>query len=344
MLKELKIYLKYYHAKYFKKQSISNLSSNRVFLLLTPTHGNLGDQAIRYSENLFLQDSFPGKQILDITLTDFPKYLLFLKNNVKQDDILFIHGGGNLGDLYIVEEFYRRSIIKHFPNNRIISFPQSIAMKNINKLDILKKSKKTYEKHTNLIFLMRESHSLDLFEKYILKENTFFYPDIVLYNKVNYGKEKKDRILFLFRDDSEALYNKEFKEKLIDWVIQSGYSILKSDTHINKNISNQANNIYSELDLKMEEIRKSNLVITDRLHGMILAYICGVSCIVFDNTTKKISFTYNDWLKKSNTIELLDSKISKQRFLDIVNNLYGQTSEDLNLNLKFEQLEGLFNE
>lgn len=38
-------------------------------------------------------------------------------------------------------------------------------------------------------------------------------------------------------------------------------------------------------------------MVTDRLHGMIFAYLAGTPCVFLDNKTKKVSGVYNTWLK-----------------------------------------------
>lgn len=47
------------------------------------------------------------------------------------------------------------------------------------------------------------------------------------------------------------------------------------------------NNRKSELLKKLEEFRSNKLIITDRLHGMIMACLAGTPCIAFDNSSKK---------------------------------------------------------
>lgn len=57
----------------------------------------------------------------------------------------------------------------------------------------------------------------------------------------------------------------------------------------------------------LNEISQLDIVITDRLHGMIFCYITGTPCIVFDNDNHKISETYKKWLKETcNYIILLE--------------------------------------
>ena len=336
-LNKIKIKLRFFIHLIFKKKEIKFSAQKRVYLLLTPIHGNLGDQAIRYTENKFLIDNFKGYEIVEISLKDTPDYLLSIKANISSDDIIFLHGGGNLGDLYYIEEYYRTKVVETLLNNTIISFPQSLAYKKPIDLKIVNQSKRVYKKNSNFKMSIRESNSAMLFEQ-LFEMDYIFCPDIVLYNDVEYSTDKKEEVLILFRNDAETLYDSSYKDKLILWINQEGYETIQSDTHIGINISNCDINRYTELFLKIDEIKQSKLVITDRLHGMILSYLSGVPCLVLDNTTKKISYCYKDWFKECDTVEILESDIDKSDFLHLINKLYGKTGNNLHINEEFREL------
>lgn len=60
------------------------------------------------------------------------------------------------------------------------------------------------------------------------------------------------------------------------------------------------------LETKLDEFRRSNIILTDRLHGMIFALITGTPAIVFDNNNHKVKFSYLDWLQKVDYIYFAD--------------------------------------
>ena len=39
---------------------------------------------------------------------------------------IFIHGGGNFGDLWAAHQEFRERVLERFPDRQIIQFPQSI--------------------------------------------------------------------------------------------------------------------------------------------------------------------------------------------------------------------------
>ena len=57
---------------------------------------------------------------------------------------------------------------------------------------------------------------------------------------------------------------------------------------------------------KFKDFQKYELVITDRLHGMVFCAISGTPCIVFGNYNQKVKGTY-EWIKNLPYIKYIDS-------------------------------------
>ena len=81
---------------YFKIQNINLYERKKVFICDVAMYGNLGDQAIIYAEKKFLHDYYKDIKIIEVSSYIFDKKRLYRKfvKLVKNDDILFIHGGG----------------------------------------------------------------------------------------------------------------------------------------------------------------------------------------------------------------------------------------------------------
>src|SRR5690606_20530130 len=134
----------------------------KVIVALAADYGNLGDVAITKAQTNFIRDAFPNHHILPIYLDEINAYLIPLKKLLIPDDVITIIGGGNMGDLYEGFEEYRRSIIKFFPNNKIISFTQTIDFSETDEgLTSIRKSIKVYSGHNNLHIFAREPQSYE---------------------------------------------------------------------------------------------------------------------------------------------------------------------------------------
>ena len=158
------------------------LPNKKIYILGTPMHGNIGDQAIIFAERKFLNDYFKGYRIVEIESQTVKRVVKILKKKIKKEDIITIHGGGFIGSLWIEEESMFRCVVKNFSNNKIIVFPQTIYFSDDEYgKNILKDSKKIYGNAKNLTIACREKYSYDFVRKEFPKIKAILVPDIVLY-------------------------------------------------------------------------------------------------------------------------------------------------------------------
>lgn len=322
--------LSFYKKLYFAKNKSISLSrkKNNVFIIGVPQYKNLGDHAIAEAIVEYLNNNLNEYNIVEVPIDDFGNQYSFIKKNSSNKDIFILIGGGNFGIEYYIMELQRRTIIKHFKNNKIILFPQTIDFGSTKfGRKELRKSIKIYSKHKDLYLFAREKTSYD-----IMKENfdnpVYLTPDIVLSIppiEKNQIKNMENKILLCMRNDCEKIYNDiEIKEILHNM----NYSYYQYDTVVDHNILIKERNC--ELNKCFNLFSSYKLIITDRLHGMIFSYLTGTPCIVLSNYNHKIKGVYNSWLKdvtfikycddvkqiKKSITELLDTKIEYKTFAD----------------------------
>ena len=103
--------------------------SRKIYYFGYPEYGNLGDHAIAVATIDYLHKKFPDTSVVKVPMFKGICSLLtttYYENIINDNDILILTGGGNMGNQYIGEEYLRQLVIRHFPNNTIISFPQTI--------------------------------------------------------------------------------------------------------------------------------------------------------------------------------------------------------------------------
>ena len=61
-----------------------------------------------------------------------------------------------------------------------------------------------------------------------------------------------------------------------------------------------------QLQELLDAFRKAEIVVTDRLHGMIFSAITGTPCVAFRNRNHKIKSTYDSWLRANEYIRFQD--------------------------------------
>lgn len=292
----------------------------KIIYTLVPTHGNMGDQAIAYATLKYLEEQFSEYEIIQVNREDTYKYCMALKKVVNKDDIIFLHGGGNMGNLYPIEEQDRRAIIHMFDDNKIISMTQTISFTDDEngKKEFIK-TKRIYENHKDLTLIAREQKSFNIMKKNLNVKNIVINPDIVLYlnemdlNKVN----SRTKIMTCLRDDKESILGNA-KDNFINELNKSYINVFNYDTVIDKRITKEIRKI--ELEDIFNKFRESKLVITDRLHGMVFAAITKTPCIVTKSLDHKVTGTY-EWIRDLNYIRLVDNLDFKE-IKPIINELY----------------------
>ena len=276
--------------KYIKKPSVVYLGSIN--------HSNLGDHAICISALKLMKNH--GIKCVDIMQRELTKN--FEKWIERKRICIALRGCGNIGNVWLREEEFHRYVIKRFPNNKILFFPESIFF---TEDDLGKKesliSSKIYSSHRNLTIFVRDKISferaLNLFDRKIIR----LVPDIVFYLRDTIKKKEHknlEKVLFLIRNDKET--NKE-NSKILHELIEY-FKIQNVDVEISNTISSKriigrtSRNRY--LNRFFAKMLSADLIVTDRLHGMIFSYCLDIPFIAFDNSNKKVKSSF-EWIQNS---------------------------------------------
>lgn len=269
------------------------IASKSPFVLLagTPRHSNIGDRAIAYAEIAFIQKHFK-----DIAIAEVPfGFDLERLPNIPDDVPIYLHGGGNFGDIWHNEEEYRKSLVRRFKNNRMLLFPQTVFFQDMSNL---KTSAEVYQQHPSLTLIAREKQSFQLMKENFSRNTVLLTPDIVMSLDVNMKDvEKNQTAVFCIRNDREKTVPDDDILK-IEELVRSRHDIdeiVYSDMHT----ADEYTGISHEdiVRMKLRELAAARLVVTDRLHGMVLAMIAGTPCVVLGSKTYKTSGVY-EWIKQ----------------------------------------------
>jgi pyruvyl transferase EpsI len=281
-------------------KSLEKIKSERkIFILDACDHKNLGDQAILMAEMQFIKDHLSEYKLITVGLRKYNDYIGKIKKYVNSEDLIFLHGGGNLGNVYKVAEKIRRSIISHFPDNKIVLFPQTMYFTpdEDGKAEI-SESQLIFSNHKNLTLIAREKTTYNLMKTYFAKNTVLLTPDIVLYLNKSSIKEVRSGVLFCCRNDIEGILSERDKEKILGVLNQRFSKVTITDTI--------GDGDFGSVEKKISQFRQAQLVITDRLHGMVFAAITGTPCIAISNYNYKVCGTY-EWIKHLDYIKYVES-------------------------------------
>lgn len=217
-------------------------------------------------------------------------------------DHIYIHGGGNINDIWPYVLRMVSSLFHMYPDKDITIGPQSYYFKEIDFKTIISEHK------SNLNLFCREKYSKDVLinqgiQKYAtinMSPDTAFYlsrADLIGYAQralvVREGVSCGEYTLFAFRNDVESTISDSLIKKLE-----------------NENINNIVKNDISIAPSFREFVslaEYADYIYTDRLHGGILGSILGKEVTLIENSYYKTQGVYEYSLKKYDSIEFIST-------------------------------------
>ena len=313
----------------FKKDIENNLGKeiiNDYAIFDVPYHFNTGDLLIYEGEINFLS-KLKLKCVYRCSRQSC-RYPILDRNIV----ILF-HGGGNLGDIYPEHMEFLKRLCDNYPHNKIIVFPQTIYYANSkNRIsDLISLSK-----HENLLICVRDQVSLEIIESnpllraLLLTDMAFYVSDEIIGTRLK--GSPIERNLYLCRKDIESMSSEKNIHKtkwtinsfdISDWPNLLYYPdilILKFISFLKlwKSQDNSGNSLklyegYFDHFVRRRVIKESvrfmnqyEIVLTDRLHGAILALLLDKEVIMADNSYHKNRSFFDIWLQDLEKISFLE--------------------------------------
>jgi pyruvyl transferase EpsI len=271
-------------------------TGRRIVYAITPTPAlsNLGDQAQVVAIYKWLERNYPSHSIIEVNKDEVINCVADFKSKVQGDDLIVLHSGGNLGDRGIWSETSRRKMIVNFPNNKILSLPQTINFRNtVTGQKELKTSKDIYNSHKHLTVVARDNESFKLANQYFDQCSTNKAPDFVLsYNTDHLGLEKtttNGKVLFCLREDDESAISSEQRVGLLK---NSALDYDVFDTTIPENIGNEQRK--EKLDEVLKMFSAYEYIVTDRFHGLIFSILCKKPTVVLKTVDHKLTSAF-DW-------------------------------------------------
>lgn len=301
----------------FRKKKRANPQT--VFLVLTPEHTNLGDHAIASAEtDLLIRNGMDYVEITGRQLCMLQKAGYISAMNGRP---ILINGGGNMGTLWFDVEELMRDIISHNPRSPIFILPNTIYYEDTDfGRQEFERSKAIYNAHRNLHIYARESLSYEKMKD--VYRAVKLVPDMVL--SLNWSDKVTSQVrkgcILCLRNDLESIYTTEQKQQLYDTLKSVfGGDVRFSDMHYSDDVSVAARE--DALLEKRMEFQSAQLVVTDRLHGMILCAITGTPCVVVNSVSPKVKGCY-EWIKHLEYIRFCETPAD---ILPAIHSVQGKT-------------------
>ena len=275
------------------RERICSVDRNAVLFVMTPTHGNLGDHAIAVAVSQMLKEL--NVTYAEITADELKLMQKHNKMHIMNGYPILVNGGGNIGTLWMSVERMFRAVIRHCPDSPILCLPNTAFFDETEQgRHEYEQSRRIYRSHGALTICARERISYEVLSR--LHDRVKLIPDMALsLNECRPGVQRKGCLLCL-RSDREKTRDDHADELILEQTARLfGSNVINSDMNIGKPIPVGCR--AAELSKKYDIFRSAELVITDRLHGMIFAAITGTPCIVINSKSPKVQGCY-EWVRE----------------------------------------------
>lgn len=271
----------------------------KVYVIGTPNHENLGDSAIAIAQLRFLRDhGWAEERIKEIPYEEYCRDREQINRWIPSGSVLAHLGGGHMGNQWMEEEQLHRDQVSLFPGNPSIIFPQTVYYTPDEQgQQEARASVSVYDGREDLTLVAREETSCRIMQELYPNTRVLLTPDIVLSATMEtFGARPQERkgVLLCLRNDAEKAMDREAGRQIGELLNRKGLSFGHTDMYSENRVSPDTR--AAEVRKKMEELASAELVITDRLHGMIFCALTGTPCIVFSNYNHKVRGTY-EWIR-----------------------------------------------
>lgn len=280
-------------------------------LVSYPNHGNPGDSAIWLGTKRWLQES--GKDVLYEASPGFysPD---FLRVQCPEGPI-YIHGGGNFGDLWDAEQHLRERVLRDFPDRPVIQLPQTVFYRDPANARAVGGCIRA---HPSFTCYVRDACSKKRYEDLFDRE-AILCPDMAVFYEGGRRSEITVPVVELFRGDKESAFQNHRKDS---WIRHRAFPeaafFFEAERIFQKwrvappaiflaAMARRHDAISQRRVTMAERLLSGRVVITDRLHAHILCMLLGIPHVVVDNVYGKVTSFIQEWTKGSPLVHLADT-------------------------------------
>jgi pyruvyl transferase EpsO len=283
----------------------------RVALLDYPNHENVGDSAIWLGEVAYLAER--GAQVVyhcDLRSYD-PRH-------VPEVDLVLLHGGGNLGDVWEPHQLFRERVLADLPDRPVLQLPQTIHFSDPDKLA---RTRRAFAAHPRFTLLARDTRSLEFAREQFDCRSELCPDSAFALGALARPRAPRTPILWLARTDHEAAagagqpLGDAGEVERIDWIGRvnagpfdlvarvAGEQAAKLLGRLRRPPRRAAELLWAEwawlagrrVRAGQEMLARGEVVVTDRLHAHILCLLLGLPHVAIDNSYGKLSSFTRTW-------------------------------------------------
>jgi pyruvyl transferase EpsO len=287
-------------------------AGSRVALLDVPVNRNAGDLFCLAATVRMLED-FGCRLVYRAGVRDYRSDRA--RRVIGTGTTIVCSGGGNFGDLYPRYQALRERVVADFPDNRIVVLPQSVWF---GSRDRLESSAARLARHRDLRVAVRDRPSERLIRRYVT-EQVLLLPDIVHWSEsgelTRPPSAREGALALLRRDAGRGHHRVPEGYRRADWSdllpgltrrVAAAAAMMPlapagPSARLHDGWSAYAREL---LRRALDRLRAVERLLTDRLHGAILARLAGTPVVLIDNSYGKMSAYFDAWWREARGVEL----------------------------------------
>lgn len=271
----------------------------RVVVTLAADYPNLGDVALTRAALAFCAEHLRGHHPYVIDAHQTLRLLRGAARHIGPDDVVIVTGGGNLGNRYRRLEELRCEVVRAFPNQRIIAFPQSCEWSDDGRgREARAYSHRTYATHLHLTLFARDRESLERMRADFPSCHVELAPDTALWLQPAQTIANGPPLLCLRKDGESALGSHR------DQLVKNLRAVWPDLDSVDTTAQGDAD-LNQQLDALLTRFSQARLIITDRLHGLVFARMHGRPCIAIEGANRKLRALVETWFPAAPDIRVL---------------------------------------
>jgi pyruvyl transferase EpsO len=261
-----------------------------------PDIRNCGDSAIWLGEMAYLKARHGKRPAYVSRMDDFSAKDL---ERAMPAGPIFIHGGGNFGDIWGAHQDFREHVLARFPDRAVVQFPQSIHYQSPQRIE---ESARAIGRHRNFTLLVRDEESKAFAERHF-DCAVDLCPDMAFAIGPVESTPAEFPVLAMLRADREKAGDADLSVwpdlPVEDWISESAGSVraskafgaasallaLKPSEWRLAKLDAAAHNRFRR---GIRQIARGQAIVTDRLHVHICSLLIGRPHAVLDNSYGKV--------------------------------------------------------
>ncbi len=287
-----------------------------IALLDFPAHPNVGDSAIWLGALAALHALGAPMPAYTCDADSYDRQAL--ARAVGGGTILFT-GGGSFGDLWERHLLFRERVVADFPRHRIVQLPESVHFQ---RAESLARARTVFNAHPDVTIFVRDAASLSVVNQEF-RATAMLVPDMALaLGALAATATPFHDVLWLKRSDRENRWpdapgpnDGQAADWVVhDWIVDDATTLIQWSTRLRREAVHRSwlqpiarpllaaahpRLAAQRLARGVSLLSSARVIVTDRLHGHILALMLGIPHVVLDNSYGKLHRFVAAWTSES---------------------------------------------